>query len=199
MVSPHLKKYNNIISKEFVFGYWSSPGAERGYFFFSFEPSVIERLNEDGPRSKKPNVLKWCHWRRAWCPWRSDSVVCFSWHACMYRGHCKIPWHVKEGEDAFSTLSWLLFLLEHVLLLSSGRLVVFTSFCLFPSSWRGERRFMLDLVLLSTQVHSPWCALHQTCLSSWLLYLLQGNWSHKDCYQIHQLAKNIISKSEEET
>lgn len=70
-------------------------------------------------------------------------MVYLCWHACMYRGHFKIPWHVREGEDAFSTLSWLLFLLEHVLLLSSGRLVVFTSLHLCPSSWRGGPLYAL--------------------------------------------------------
>lgn len=70
-------------------------------------------------------------------PW----FICVGMPACI-EGHFKRRWHVREGEGAFSTLSWLLFLLEHVLLLSSGRLVVFTSFHLCPS-WRGENRFML--------------------------------------------------------
>lgn len=60
--------------------------------------------------------------------------LCLCWHACTYRGHFKILWHVREGEEALNTLSWLLFLLEHVLLCSLGRLVVFTPFHLCPSS-----------------------------------------------------------------
>lgn len=67
-----------------------------------------------------------------------------------HSGHFKIPWHVREGEDALSTLSWLLFLLEHELLLSLGRLVVFMSFHLCPSSWHGGHRLMLPGASLHT-------------------------------------------------
>lgn len=68
----------------------------------------------------------------------SEFVVCLCWHADMYRGCFKIPWHVREREDAFSTLSWLLFLLEHALLLSSGRLVVFTCSISVPPPGMGR-------------------------------------------------------------
>lgn len=83
-------------------------------------------------------------------------------------------WQGRQPEDAFGALTQLLFLLEHVLLLSLSRLVVLTSSHLGPPHGAG-RSPLCFITPLFTHGHGPLCAWHLTGLSSCLLYLLQGN------------------------
>lgn len=85
-----------------------------------------------------------------------------------------MPCHVREPEDVFSARTQLLCLFKHVPLLSLGKHGVFISLHRGPCAGVG-RLALCFIVLFLTGTHSPLCALHQTHLSSCLLYLLQGN------------------------
>lgn len=82
-----------------------------------------------------------------------EFVVCFCWHAGTYRGQFKIPWHVREQENAFSPLTRLL--------LQAGLCLYHSIFV--PPHGVGRKALCFPTPLF-TQMHSPCVLLHQTSL-----------------------------------
>lgn len=180
-VLPRFKKQQYFIKGMWIWvlGYlrhrkrdWCSPS----------EPSVMDRLGEDCPTSKTRSVA-------LVSPQAGHSVASMlslgvwglwnTWAGGGVRG-CFLP---QPGGSFCSALF--------------RQACCVPSFHLCPAPRHGYDQRVRCHASLHTHAQ-PFCAVPQTCLSSCLLYLLQGNWSHKECYQIHQLAKDSISKCKEE-
>ena len=132
--------------------------------------SPIENKNfkkQTKNKRKKKKLAKQKTKRNSLCPngvitGGHEFVVCFCWHAGTYRGQFKIPWHVREQENAFSPLTRLLLLLERVLCFLQPGLCLYHSIFVPPHG--VGRKALCFPTPLFTQMHSPCVLLHQTSL-----------------------------------